>query len=398
MKYITGIKCIVPFTRLMVHHHGFCYPCCPSWTKIGNAGRLTTGNSIMDIWNNERMQYIRKAILEDKLWKVCSFKYCPHAIKNEYLNLEALKNNDPHLHQIIDQIAAGRIIMDTPPHTLQIANSGKCNLKCIMCQQHDNIIKNDHLLNERLFSKIITEILPDISILSMAESGEVLFNPYSRKFLQSLSSASYPLLKIELFTNGTLFTPKLWESIRHNRYDSIIVSIDAASKDTYEKIRRNGNWDILRRNLEFISELRRQNVFQSFSINFIVMKSNYQEMKAFVELGHALGCDKIVFQKINGYASISENINLTQNRKIFAEIAGIMTDPIFNSPDVDTTVIDDYRKYTGKEVFFPDIFNSKLRGWLFYLPAKAVFSLSKYFSFLPYVYEFFKKKRIPVEN
>lgn len=377
MKSITQVKCIVPFTLMMVNSRGYCYSCCSIWTKIGYVGRLTGHGSVMEIWNNERMQYIRQAILDDTLEKVCNFQYCPHAIKSEFLNLEAMKKDDPGFNHIIDQIMAGKTIMDNPPYTFDVANSGKCNLKCIMCTSQHKTQKSDDLFDEKLFTQIIPEILPGISKLFLSGNGEVFFNPHSRKFLQTLESNRYPSLKIDLFTNGTLFTPKLWETIRHNRYDCIYVSVDAASKTTYEKIRRNGNWEILLRNLKFISELRRQNVFHYFCLNFCVMKSNYREMKKSVQLGLELGCDKIFFQKVFGLADIRENINFTDNQTVFAEIALILADPIFSRPEVDTAQIDGYRKYLHKGTFFWNKLCIQGKESLLYFPIKAVFTFIK---------------------
>lgn len=370
MKQITHIKCIEPFTLFGIHNEGYCYSCCPVWTTTGDVGQLNDRNSIMDLWNGEKMQYIRQAILDDKLAKVCNFKYCPYAIRNEYLDLESMKNDDPHFNHTLDQIMAGRTIMDKPPYILFLANSKLCNLNCVMCNSRHQYPEDDQRLDKKLFTQVIPEILPDISKIFMSGHGEVLLNQYSRKFLQTLDSTRYPFLKIRLLTNGMLFTPKLWETIRHNRYELISVSIDAASKVTYEKIRRNGNWDILRRNLDLIGELRHRGMVEEFNITFVVMKSNYREMKDFVELGLTLGCDKIIFQKIFGEADITENINITRDKHAFVEIAGFLADPIFLNPAVDTTIIDEYRKYSGQRVSVMDRMITKSKEWRQYIPKR----------------------------
>lgn len=379
MAAITKVRCLVPFMTFMVFHQKYCYSCCPICTRFGSIGKLTAHNSIMEIWNSERNQYIRQIVLDDQLEKICHMNYCPHAAKSEYFNLEDMKNDDPNFNHIIDQIMAGRIVMDSPPYELAICFSASCNLKCNTCHSKAKYQKIDADFDEKLYTKIIPEILPNISRLFLNGAGEVLFNPYSRKFLQTLDSNRYPSLKIQLFTNGTLFTPKLWESIRHNRYASIAVSVDAASPETYQRVRRNGNWEILRQNLDFISELRRQNIFGYFIINFIVMKSNYQEMKSFVELGRKLGCDKIEFQRIYGTADIRENINLTRNKKIFGEVGKILQDPFFNLPEVFTSQIDDYRKYAGLRISLVDILITKLIESLCYWPTQSFLLMGKHF-------------------
>ncbi|MCL6588574.1 MAG: radical SAM protein [Firmicutes bacterium] len=368
MKPITQVRCLIPFTLLGVHPQGEWYSCCPLWSKLGSAGKWSDKpNALMDIWNSEIMQQIRRAVLDDELEKVCNFEYCLYAMLSEYRDLEAQKNDDPNFNHTIDQIIAGKTILDTPPNVFHVSNSGRCNLNCVMCEA--KTLKEDDLFNEKLFTRIIPSILPTLSRISLQGYGEALFNPHSRRFLQTLDASRYPHLKIQLFTNGLLFGPKLWETIKHNCFEYVSVSIDAASKETYEKIRRNGNWDILRKNLEFISELKRQNVF-NFAINFIVMKSNYREMKDFAELGLRLGCDRICFQKIWGTTDVRENINFTHNRKIFAEVGEILADPIFSRPEVDTTQIDEYRKYQGKSASFRDALITKAKESLYYFPIK----------------------------
>lgn len=348
---------------------------------MGAVGKIDTENTIMDVWNNERMQYLRKAVLDNQLHKVCNFKYCPIAIGNESIDLESIKNDDPNFNNVIDQIMVGKTILDSYPSTFEVANSCKCNLKCIMCVSNQKLTPKEELLDERLFNIIIPEILPKISNLFLSGNGEVLFNAHSRKFLQTLDSSRYPSLKIQLLTNGIMFNSKIWDSISHNNYEDISVSIDAASKGTYERIRKNGNWEILLKNLEFIADLRRNNIFKKFTISFIVMKSNYKEMNDFAELGLRLGCDGIVFQKIFGYENIRENINFTQNMGVFSEIAEILTDPIFNCKGVDTKLVDDYKQYLGNtSVTRFSEYKTKWIESILYTPIKSINALLKEYS------------------
>jgi wyosine [tRNA(Phe)-imidazoG37] synthetase (radical SAM superfamily) len=359
---------------------GYCYSCCTSWTRLGNVGKLADGSSLTSIWNSDTLQMIRRAVLDNDLGKVCNFQTCPYAISKEYVDLESAKNGDPAFDAIIDQIIAGKTELETPPYSLTVSSSGRCNLDCVMCQaDHGNSRKDDEL-DRKIFTEILPEILPGLARLYLLGNGEVFFNPHSRKFLQTLDADRYPSLTIDLLTNGTLFTRKLWETISHNRYGSIGVSIDAATAETYQHVRRNGNWDVLRRNLDLIAELRANNVFSQFSIYFCVMKSNYREMKQFVELGRAIGCDNIEFTKIFGDV-IEENINLTSDKRIFAEIGAMLADPIFREKGVNALMIDDYRAYEGVEISAADRLVTSGKELGLYLPAKALKFLGKHQSF-----------------
>jgi MoaA/NifB/PqqE/SkfB family radical SAM enzyme len=64
---------------------------------------------------------------------------------------------------------------------------------------------------------------------------------------------------------------------------TIEISIDAATKDTYEnKTRLNGNWDRLINNLKFLST--QGHIIEEFVCSMVVSKQNYKEMYDFYEL------------------------------------------------------------------------------------------------------------------
>lgn len=395
IKEISEIKCLVPFQHFQISVGGYCYSCCFSWTKVGHIGRLTKNKSIMEIWNGKRIQYIRKCVLEDRLEEVCDFEYCPIAIKNKRIRLNEIKTDDRQLDRIIQQIRLGKTYLDTAPYTFELSHNGACNLNCIMCESKTQNTRKDKYLDRHIFSTLLPEVLPEVSELVLSGYGDPLFNRYSRRFLQTLDAASYPSLKISLITNGLLLTRKLWESIKHNRYGTINVSVDASTKKTYEFIRRNGDWDVLRKNLGFISTLRKQQVFEKFILSFIVMKKNYKEIKNFARLCLELGCDTALYQKIFGHTNIRENINFSKNKKIMIEIARMLKDPVFQRKQINTTLIDDYRKFASEKSDNITNIYTKVIECLFYYPILIMHALGKRFPvFFRFLFQFFQLVKV----
>jgi MoaA/NifB/PqqE/SkfB family radical SAM enzyme len=396
MEKVSKVKCLVPFTQLQLRAYGYVYACCPYWSTLGYIDRLTGNKSIMDIWNNERIQYIRKCILENKLEYVCNYKYCPIAIKNEEIDLEEMQTTGLYPNEIIEQIKSGATRLETGPSTFEIGNSGKCNLDCIMCEIKEQYFREDEKLNEALYSKIIPELLPGLSRLTLSGNGDPLYNKDSRTLLEEMDPSRYPSLKLQLITNGLLFTRRMWDKIKHNNFAAINVSIDAATKTTYEYIRRNGKWDVLRRNLEFIRSLRQENVFYYFSISFVVMKSNYKEMGEFAELGLELGCDRVDFQKMSGLAEIRENINFIKDKKILAEIAYMLNEnPVFRKKEIDTAAIDGYRSYGDTSYSDISRIAKDVTKALLYHPIHQVYKAVKYLPAIYFMHEFLGHKRVP---
>jgi molybdenum cofactor biosynthesis enzyme MoaA len=77
------------------------------------------------------------------------------------------------------------------------------------------------------------------------------------------------------------------------------VSFDAATAETYQKIRTNGDWDLLISNVQWIINLIAQsNAATKVTADFVVQRGNYKEIPAFVQLCNSLGIQHINFQKM----------------------------------------------------------------------------------------------------
>lgn len=159
---------------------------------------------------------------------------------------------------------------------------------------------------------------------------------------------------IRLLTNGTLFNSTRWGEFIKNKTGKIYltVSIDAATEETYKKIRCGGNFKILRENMKFASKLRKTGELGYFRINFVVQKNNYKEMIDFVKWGIELGCDEVFFTKILNWGTYTKEefreISMMKEDGITPkeELQKVLDDPIMKNPIVDIGTI----QYSHKPV------------------------------------------------
>ena len=89
---------------------------------------------------------------------------------------------------------------------------------------------------------------------------------------------------IHIQTNGIIWTEQLWNRMNgiHPFVKSCEISIDAASKNTYEnEVRIGGDWEVLMKQLKFIVNIPTIN---HFSFSFVVQDKNYKEMYDFYKL------------------------------------------------------------------------------------------------------------------
>ena len=112
---------------------------------------------------------------------------------------------------------------------------------------------------DELMDKELPSLLPEVREIVLSQSGEALASKHSLRILKSLTPAKYPELKVELFTNMTLVSPKMWESLGESAgcIKRIFMSVDGATPPTLEKLRRGLKWPRLLEALAFVRDLRR---------------------------------------------------------------------------------------------------------------------------------------------
>jgi wyosine [tRNA(Phe)-imidazoG37] synthetase (radical SAM superfamily) len=158
------------------------------------------------------------------------------------------------------------------------------------------------MLNEK-----ILPLMNKAEKLMLLTSGDFLCSPSIMNFLKKLKSDECPKLRIQIYTNAQLFTRERWKEFTNlnDFHLELAISIDAAQKETYEKMRRGGKWETLQENLAFISELRENNIINYLMINFLIQEDNYQEIEDFVKMGLRFGVDCVVFQRISNWGAMS---------------------------------------------------------------------------------------------
>jgi molybdenum cofactor biosynthesis enzyme MoaA len=111
-----------------------------------------------------------------------------------------------------------------------------------------------------LFKKIIDQVDGKLEAVTLASRGEPLLNP---AFDQMLKYADQKFLALKLNTNASLLNEKNINSILSTNIQTLVFSIDASEKELYEKIRVNGNFDKIIKNLELFSKIRKENFSKS---------------------------------------------------------------------------------------------------------------------------------------
>jgi len=144
-------------------------------------------------------------------------------------------------------------------------------------------------------------------------------------------------------TNGLLFTPERYQAMGEaaTRLDSVSVSIDAATRQTYALNRSRGNlasWDVLQENLHFISGLKQSGALQHFVLVCVVQANNFREMVMFAEQAFALGAGAEYMMMFNwgtfSDAEFAERAVHLPGHPDHAEFLEVLGNPIFSDPRI----------------------------------------------------------------
>ena len=179
---------------------------------------------------------------------------------------------------------------DWYPKVIEMGLSGICNINppCVMCTA-----RNFRQSAEQPFlsEKIVNKMLPYLNyaeIISLhGGEGEPLLSPVLFDILDRIDTEKVYTL---FATNGLLLTKATSLKLIKAGLRELSVSIDAASRLTYHKIRNNDGFETIKNNVRRLADLKRdlQAHFPTIVINMVLMKENLPELPSYVDLAREL--------------------------------------------------------------------------------------------------------------
>jgi len=282
------MRCLYPWTQLYVEATGVVRPCC-SLIELGHLRQA----AVADVLTADRAASLRDAMARGATAELPPD--CPGCYA-------LARQGDLHtfngMYDIGDDPEAGLRELEALGHTAFVANyrvvqdcylSGAplpaearplgvwcqlgehCNIRCVMCwQDHDNPVRLTPAQIEQ-----IRDLIPTLHTLQFTGGEPTVYKAFWN-LLGHFRTHATPRSKVVVLTNGLLLKDRL------DRFDGIgrvglAVNVDGPTRDSYEKIRRGGKWDVLRANLDAVREYRDRpgNLGRvSLTLAFTLMRSN----------------------------------------------------------------------------------------------------------------------------
>ena len=183
--------------------------------------------------------------------------------------------------------------------------NNKCNLKCRMCGFSDPRVaalrKYDMPL--ALFEKIADQVLPRASYLALSCLTEPLMTRDFAERLRIVGGCGVPF--VEVVTNAMLLDERIVRHLIEARISRLVVSIDGATKETYEAIRIGSNFDRVTENVRRFSRIRDElrATLPELRINHVLSESNVDQFDLFLDLAESLGAAAIDVRTIARFSN-----------------------------------------------------------------------------------------------
>ena len=159
--------------------------------------------------------------------------------------------------KLIRRFALQRKISFDFPIRFNIEPTNYCNLRCSMCPRELN--RPLGYMDVALFEKIIDESVLSGRrlIITLNKDGEPLLHPELPKMIKYAKEgkAAY---KINFYTNGILLTETKSLELMKSGLDTIHISIDAFTKETYKKIKNSQMLEVVEENVKRLVVLKKR--------------------------------------------------------------------------------------------------------------------------------------------
>lgn len=276
--------CYAPFVSLYFTSLGNVLACCKNESYIlGNVSK----DRLKDIWNGGKTQKLRQALSNYRYEAGCEF--CEWQISEG--------NYRGAFPWLFENFEVGS---STPewPQMIEFAGSNTCNFECIMCNgelsssiraHKDGLPPLPRFYSDQFFDDL-REFLPHLKRAKFL-GGEPFLASETLRIWDMIIEEKLRI-PCHVTTNGSQYNAKV-ERILEYLPISLTLSIDGRSKETYEKVRLNSNYDETFRNLyRFRKYTRKKKTY--FSIAFCLMRQNWHEFIDMLLFAEELECDLFV--------------------------------------------------------------------------------------------------------
>lgn len=178
------------------------------------------------------------------------------------------------------------------PLHLDIEATEACNLKCVMCVHGTTGVPDTGRIDVNFAKRLLDQAAAGgTKSIKFNWRGEPALHTGLEEMVAYAKSKG--ILEVQINTNGIPFTRERIASLIDAGLDRVIVSMDGATKATYESIRVGASFDKLMNNIKTFYELREERKSKKpfIRIQMVRMADNAAEVGKFIEMWKGIADD-----------------------------------------------------------------------------------------------------------
>ena len=185
--------------------------------------------------------------------------------------------------------------LNNPPYlpiTMDVEPTTGCNFRCTMCQVSSPNFKSQNMNIETFKSFIVQN--KQLLKIKLQGMGEPTVN---NNFLDMIDIANRAGITVEFTTNGSLLNKEFVAELLKKKISKITISIDGATKETFEKIRVKSNFNSIIENISSLIQQSKEIYLRPKICAWtVVQKDNIHEFEEIFYLSNQIGFDELSYQ------------------------------------------------------------------------------------------------------
>lgn len=172
----------------------------------------------------------------------------------------------------------------------------RCQLRCVMCHfAHPDFKESPVTMGGELLEKVANDLFPRAHDVVLSSSAEPLLAKDLPRALELCREHEVP--NFHFSTNLFAMNRKIMEKCIEVQMPLLTVSVDGATKETFERIRPPGKWDTLMDRFALVKKIKDASgsEFPHLSATAVLMRSNICEMPDLIRLMATKGVTQMNF-------------------------------------------------------------------------------------------------------
>jgi len=194
------------------------------------------------------------------------------------------------------------------PKFLSIFLTTRCNLRCTICDRTN--FKTSDMDFEDIYK--LRNPIRHAKTIDLTGWGEAILYPQYEDVIKYILSINNKKKLIYQTTNGT---SDRYGDLLRGRLQGLVISLNAATPDTYEREMKGGNFEKTISSVKSLLSKLTEDDRKAVILHFVAHKNNYKELPKFIELAKSLHVTQVTIGHFlaNGSNTESNTVICIQN-------------------------------------------------------------------------------------